>query len=100
MTISLEELARRIGERPAPAGFEDTLAVLSRRCEQLATPINFPALVAAGQLRRLSSTRYRALVPLHDLPDHVTAQVVEVDGDVLTFERRSLREPTAGPATP
>ena len=57
----------------------------------LAVPLDLDGLVVEGKLHRLSASRYRVLVPLHALPDYVTAQAVHLDADgtstVLHFAR-------------
>jgi hypothetical protein len=92
--MTLEELARRIKSRPAPAGFEDISAMLLRQIDLLTTPLDLPGLVKDGKLRRLSATRYRLLVKQDELPEHVLARAVGVErddaGTVLRFPPRQL----------
>jgi hypothetical protein len=48
--MKMTELARRIGERPAPAGFENAVVALSHAVGLLTTPIDFAALAALGHV--------------------------------------------------
>jgi hypothetical protein len=103
--MTLQELADRLDAGPH-AGAGETGGVVGRLREAvrlLLAPIDFDALVAGGQLRRLSSTRYQ--VPagrLHELPGHVWAQAARVEpapgGPVLTFRRRHKGVASACPA--
>jgi hypothetical protein len=59
--------------------------------QHLETPIDFDALVAEGKLTRLSATKYKLLVNMDDLPEHVAAQITgqesSKEGLIIHFRR-------------
>jgi hypothetical protein len=81
--LTLLQLLDRLSRLPA----DDVTEMMIREVRLLVMPLDLDALIKAGKLQRLSATRYRLLVPLHALPDYVTAQAVDLDGSVLHFAR-------------
>jgi hypothetical protein len=78
---------------------DDLLPRLARQLRLFATPIDFDALVKAGNLAPVSATRYRLLARPCDLPAHVWAQTIgAVAGGgkiVLKFAAAGRRTATA-----
>ncbi len=64
---------------------EDFMERLMKESRLVHTPIDFDALIAERKLERISATRFKLLVNLSDLPEHVQVQIVGIG----TIEHRT-----------